>query len=279
MCVSSTPTQGHLLNPSSISVKPNVVKKLLFLLLIVVWACGAPREATRGGTIASRMNTRLTKTDRQWNAHLGQINFVDEAPSTLGSSIYHSLIPDADAYIRSVAREVMQTLYFSPDDSIPQCDVLDYILRDNPRCVSVFISAHMEQRVENLMQRKGYTAEEAEAAAKKRAEEEVKSKERIEREVQRKLDEHQRDVDKQAKKVQEEARKKMIEADKVAEREARQVQQEAEKRAREAEKKMKEEEAEARKKMKEEEAAEKAAEKERKAAEAEAKKQKEAKSE
>ena len=108
------------------------MKKHLFLVLIIVSACTTSRHTTTGNTIASRMSTRLTKTDRQWNTHLGKINFIDEAPSTLGSNIYHSLIPDADAYIRSVAREVLQTLYFSPDDSIPQCDILDYILRDDP---------------------------------------------------------------------------------------------------------------------------------------------------
>ena len=63
------------------------MKKLLFLVLIIVSACTTSRHTTTGNTIASRMSTRLTKTDRQWNTHLGKINFIDEAPSTLGSNI------------------------------------------------------------------------------------------------------------------------------------------------------------------------------------------------
>ena len=67
-----------------------------------------------------------------WDRHLGQIIFVNEAPASSGSSIYHALIPDPDAYIRRVANEVLQTLYFSPADSIPQLHRLRYILKDDP---------------------------------------------------------------------------------------------------------------------------------------------------
>gem|GEM_PF-13246 len=67
-----------------------------------------------------------------WDRHLGQIIFVNEAPASSGSTIYHALIPDPDAYIRRVANEVLQTLYFSPADSIPQLHRLRYILKDDP---------------------------------------------------------------------------------------------------------------------------------------------------
>ncbi len=67
-----------------------------------------------------------------WGRHLGQIIFVNEAPASSGSTIYHALIPDPDAYIRRVANEVLQTLYFSPADSIPQLHRLRYILKDDP---------------------------------------------------------------------------------------------------------------------------------------------------
>jgi hypothetical protein len=82
-------------------------------------------------TIASRQSTKLSKTDKKWNAHLQKINFVDEAPQSSGSKIYHALIPNPDAYIRSVAREVMRTLYFSPDDSIPMLNTLDYVIHED----------------------------------------------------------------------------------------------------------------------------------------------------
>lgn len=84
-----------------------------------------------GGKVktGNRMPVRLTKKDRQWDKHLLTINFIDKNPESEGSKIYHAIIPDPDAYIRSVAREVLRTLYFSPHDSIPECKVLDYVLR------------------------------------------------------------------------------------------------------------------------------------------------------
>ena len=67
-----------------------------------------------------------------WDSHLSALDFIDEAPRSQGSAIYRALIPDPDAYIRRVAREVMQTLYFTPEDSIPQLHRLRYVLRDDP---------------------------------------------------------------------------------------------------------------------------------------------------
>lgn len=88
-------------------------------------------QSSAKATIASRMSTVLTKRDRQWNAHLGDIRFVDRNPESKGSQIYHALIPDPEAYIRSVAREVMKQLYFSPKDSIPMCLDLTYVLKND----------------------------------------------------------------------------------------------------------------------------------------------------
>jgi len=76
------------------------------------------------------MSKDLTDDDRRWNGHLQDIIFKDHAPKTRGSAIYHSLIPSPDPYIRSVAREVMRCLYFSPEDSIPMLRRLTYELRD-----------------------------------------------------------------------------------------------------------------------------------------------------
>ena len=81
-------------------------------------------------SIARRMSTELTEEDRRWNSHLLDITFNDNAPTTRGSAIYHALIPEPDPYIRSVAREVMRCLYFTPDDSIPLLRNLVYELRD-----------------------------------------------------------------------------------------------------------------------------------------------------
>ncbi len=81
-------------------------------------------------SIARRMSTDLTDDDRQWNKHLLTIDFHDRASSTKGSAIYHTLIPEPDPYIRSVAREVMRCLYFTPEDSMPVLHHLDYVLRN-----------------------------------------------------------------------------------------------------------------------------------------------------
>ena len=81
-------------------------------------------------SIAQRMSTQLTGEDLRWNSHLQSITFTDLAPDTKGSAIYHSLIPTPDPYIRSVAREVMRCLYYTPEDSMTVLRHLDYVLRD-----------------------------------------------------------------------------------------------------------------------------------------------------
>ena len=83
-------------------------------------------------SIAQRMSTKLSKEDERWNTHLRDIRFMDFNAETQGSQIYHALIPDPDPYIRSVAREVMKCLYFTPEDSIPMLHRLDYIIREDP---------------------------------------------------------------------------------------------------------------------------------------------------
>lgn len=114
-------------------------KNRLFVLCLaaslILVSCGMQRQMTvkpaSKWAMASRRGAKLTKMDRKWDAHLQKINFVDEAPQSEGSKIYHALIPNPDAYIRSMAREVMSTLYFSPQDSIPMLHTLDYIIRDD----------------------------------------------------------------------------------------------------------------------------------------------------
>lgn len=58
------------------------------------------------------------------------IDFSDKAEGTEGSRIYHSIIPDHDAYINAAAREVLNTLYWSQADSIVPLDTLHYKLLD-----------------------------------------------------------------------------------------------------------------------------------------------------
>lgn len=86
----------------------------------------------RGLKLEEKPFSLTGKEQSRWNSHLDAIVFVDKAPQSQGSAIYHALISDPDAYIRKVAREVMQCLYFTPEDSIPQLHRLRYLLKDDP---------------------------------------------------------------------------------------------------------------------------------------------------
>ena len=86
----------------------------------------------RGLQAADKPFSLSTAEQNRWDSHLKDIKFVDEAPKSKGSAIYHALIPNPDGYIRRVAREVMQTLYFTPEDSIPMLHRLRYIIKDDP---------------------------------------------------------------------------------------------------------------------------------------------------
>lgn len=66
-----------------------------------------------------------------WRSYdVGQVIFRNESPATRGSKIYASLIPDPAAYIQKHARKVLETLYFSPEDSIPGIREIHYTLKD-----------------------------------------------------------------------------------------------------------------------------------------------------
>ncbi len=67
-----------------------------------------------------------------WNTYnVGEIIFEDKAPETEGSKIYHAIISDPKSYIEEKARIVLNTLYFSPEDSIPHCNQIHYTLEDS----------------------------------------------------------------------------------------------------------------------------------------------------
>ena len=67
-----------------------------------------------------------------WNTYnVGEIIFEDKAPETEGSKIYHAIIDDPKSYIEEKARIALNTLYFSPEDSIPHCNQIHYTLEDS----------------------------------------------------------------------------------------------------------------------------------------------------
>ncbi len=66
----------------------------------------------------------------QWaNYFPGKINFEIGSPETEGAKIYQRIVTDPDTYITENARRVIQTLYFTPEDSIPDIQTIDYVVR------------------------------------------------------------------------------------------------------------------------------------------------------
>lgn len=69
--------------------------------------------------------------DSVWKDYfIGNIIFEDKAPQSEGARIYHDLIPDPASYISKQARTVLNTLYYSPEDSIAPVHTLRYTLED-----------------------------------------------------------------------------------------------------------------------------------------------------
>lgn len=60
----------------------------------------------------------------------GKVNFKDNASQTEGSHIYNAIITDPAAYITEKAKMVLNTLYFSPSDSIVPVENINYSLED-----------------------------------------------------------------------------------------------------------------------------------------------------
>ena len=84
--------------------------------MVMFTACGTSKKAASAG---------------KWESFkIKDIFFDDQAPDSKGSKIYHAIIPDPEAYINKVSREVLNTLYFSPKDSIPALKRLHYKLED-----------------------------------------------------------------------------------------------------------------------------------------------------
>lgn len=96
----------------------------------------------------------------QWeNYPVGKVHFKDKAPQTEGSRIYNCIITQPDSFITRQAYDVLNTLYYSPDDSIPALNDLYYTLEDKEGIsakgggngyVSIFYSTrHIENSFRN----------------------------------------------------------------------------------------------------------------------------------
>lgn len=86
-----------------------------------------------GGALCHTACVSKKNTDeaRLWNNYnVGTILFEDKAAQTLGSDIYHRIIPDPQTYIKEQAKAVLNTLYYSPEDSIVPVHKIYYTLED-----------------------------------------------------------------------------------------------------------------------------------------------------
>lgn len=96
-------------------------------------ACGSSKQSADGSAVAGGLKEtkKQVVAAKKWKDYsIPKILFEDKAPQSEGSRIYHALIPNPDAYINKVAREVLNTLYYSAKDSIPRLDRLHYTLED-----------------------------------------------------------------------------------------------------------------------------------------------------
>lgn len=76
-------------------------------------------------------NEGVVEKEMTWQDYdVGSIIFMDKNPETLGSKIYHSIIPSPEEFIADAAREVLDVLYESPKDSITKVANLFYRLED-----------------------------------------------------------------------------------------------------------------------------------------------------
>ena len=106
-------------------MKTNLIA-LAAALFIAAPAINAAHPTTRPAK-----DHKPIKIEKKWRKyHPGKINFVIESPETEGAKIYKSIVKDPDTYITDNARRVLQTLYFSPKDSIPNITDIDYVVRD-----------------------------------------------------------------------------------------------------------------------------------------------------
>ncbi len=70
-------------------------------------------------------------SDPKWDSFIyPEVHFVDKAAGTEGSKIYNRIVPDPVNLIKQHALWVVQTLYWSPADSIPNIKDIYYTLED-----------------------------------------------------------------------------------------------------------------------------------------------------
>ncbi len=103
---------------------------VLFLAAIVASCSSNANKTTEENDQANNGHEPIT-IDEVWaNYNPGVVDFEITTPEAQGADIYKRIIPNPEQYISDNARRVLQTLYFSPEDSIPQIDTIKYVVRD-----------------------------------------------------------------------------------------------------------------------------------------------------
>lgn len=73
----------------------------------------------------------ISKKENVWLSYfVGNIRFEDKAPGTKGSEIYNRIITEPEKYIAEKARKVLETLYFTPKDSIVPVREIHYTIEN-----------------------------------------------------------------------------------------------------------------------------------------------------
>lgn len=105
--------------------------KNVALALLASIFLAAPTMSAANPTARPAKYHKPIAIERQWRHYdPGKVNFQITSPETKGAEIYKAIIADPDSYITDNARRVLQTLYFSPADSIPDVRHIDYVVRD-----------------------------------------------------------------------------------------------------------------------------------------------------
>lgn len=95
---------------------------------------------------------------REWSHfQYPEINFVNHADATKGWEIYNRIIPNPGEYINAAILEVLKTLYWSEEDSIPDVRKINYDFKDidgisakggNPPEITIFYSSRWVEKSE-----------------------------------------------------------------------------------------------------------------------------------
>ena len=98
-------------------MKKSIVSFILVFILSLVYSCGEKKP-------------NITREEGWKNFSYPHINFVNKASRTAGWDIYNNVIPNPEKYITETIQEVVKTLYWTENDSIPNVKKINYYFED-----------------------------------------------------------------------------------------------------------------------------------------------------